>query len=316
MVTVPAGTVFDDFCAWAAAEGLWGPENLSLIPGEVGASAVQNIGAYGVEAKDIIADIRAWDRMEGRFVDIDPVDCAYGYRTSKFKTEWKGRYIITAVTYRLSKTPQPKLDYGGVRKALELTGVGVCPSETCAPPHKGSGRGPLETSSCKAGTQETVGGAGTERSGVEFSEGHTPTALTPQLIRDTIIGIRNQKLPDPAVTGSAGSFFCNPVISREHFAKIVETARKDNGPGYEVPHYVVGDNIKVPAAWMIEQCGFKGAVNGGAQVYPKQPLVIVNASGSATPQEIIGLEQKIIDTIAGKYGIVLHPEVEHVGVSN
>ncbi len=257
-VTIPAGTVFDDFCAWAASEGLWGPENLSLIPGEVGASAVQNIGAYGVEAKDIIAEIRAWDRQEGCFVQIDPADCAYGYRTSKFKTEWKGRYIITAVTYRVSTEPQPKLDYGGVRKAL-------------------------------------------------------PDApLTPQLIRDTIIDIRRKKLPDPEEIGSAGSFFCNPVISKEHFEQIVKTAKEENGPDYEVPHYVVGDLIKVPAAWMIDQCGFKGKRNGGAQVYPGQPLVIVNASGTASPEEIIGLEQQIIDTIAGKYGITLHPEVEHV----
>ena len=258
LVTIPAGTVFDDFCAWAAAEGLWGPENLSLIPGEVGASAVQNIGAYGVEAKDIIAEIRAWDRQEGCFVQIDPADCAYGYRTSKFKTEWKGRYIITAVTYRLSTEPQPKLDYGGVRKAL-------------------------------------------------------PDApLTPQLIRDTIIDIRRKKLPDPEEIGSAGSFFCNPVISKEHFQQIVKTAKEDNGPDYEVPHYDTPDGVKVPAAWMIDQCGFKGATNGGAQVYQNQPLVIVNASGTASPEDIIGLEQRIIDTIANKYGITLHPEVEHI----
>ena len=125
LVTLSAGVVFDEFCAWAAEEGLWGPENLSLIPGEVGASAVQNIGAYGVEAKDIIASIRAYDRSTGQFVTIDPATCAYGYRTSKFKTEWKGRYVITAVTYRLSRTPQPRLDYGGVRKALEEMGVSM-----------------------------------------------------------------------------------------------------------------------------------------------------------------------------------------------
>ena len=268
--TLGAGVVFDDFCAWAAEEGLWGPENLSLIPGEVGASAVQNIGAYGVEAKDIIAKIRAWDRQEGRFVEIDPADCQYGYRTSKFKTEWKGRYIITAVTYRLSYIPQPKLDYGGVRKALK------------------------------------------QRSEAESPGDPTATPLTPQLIRDTIIDIRRQKLPDPEEIGSAGSFFCNPVISKEHFQRIVAIAQEENGPDYQVPHFEVGDQIKVPAAWMIDQCGFKGAVNGGAQVYPKQPLVIVNASGSATPEEIIGLEKRVIDTIAAKYGITLHPEVEHV----
>ena len=308
-VTLGAGVVFDDFCAWAASQGLWGPENLSLIPGEVGASAVQNIGAYGVEAKDIIAGIRAWDRQERRFVDIDPSTCAYGYRTSRFKTDWKNRYVITAVTYRLSVTPQPVLDYGGVRNALMDRGVSVSPAGACAPPHEGRGRGPLNTSSRIAGTQEAMGGAGVERSGTEFHAGLT---LTPQVIRDTIIEIRRKKLPDPAEVGSAGSFFCNPVVSREHFGKIVQTAREDNGPDYAVPHYEMPDGIKVPAAWMIEQCGFKGRRNGGAQVYPGQPLVIVNASGSASPEEIVGLEQTIIQTIADKYGITLHPEVEHI----
>ena len=258
LVRVAAGVVFDDFCAWAASEGLWGPENLSLIPGEVGASAVQNIGAYGVEAKDIIDTVHAFDRQERRFVDIPGTDCGYGYRTSLFKTAWKGRYIITAVTFRLSTAPQPKLDYGGVRKAL--------------------------------GDREPA----------------------PQVIRDTIIGIREQKLPDPKEIGSAGSFFCNPVIEREHFERIVSIAKAENGPEYEVPHYEVGEKVKVPAAWMIDQCGFKGMRLGGAQVYPKQPLVIVNATGSATPEEIVALEQRVIGTIKDKYGIELHPEVEHV----
>ncbi len=258
LVRVAAGVVFDDFCAWAASEDLWGPENLSLIPGEVGASAVQNIGAYGVEAKDIIDTVHAFDRQERRFVDIPGGDCGYGYRTSHFKTDWKGRYIITAVTFRLSTVPQPKLDYGGVRKAL--------------------------------GDREP----------------------SPQVIRETVIGIREQKLPDPKEIGSAGSFFCNPVIEREHFERIVSIAKAENGPEYEVPHYEVGEKVKVPAAWMIDQCGFKGMRLGGAQVYPKQPLVIVNATGSATPEEIVALEQRVIGTIREKYGIELHPEVEHV----
>lgn len=254
LITVSAGVVFDDFCAWAAEEGLWGPENLSLIPGECGASAVQNIGAYGVEAKDILAGIRAYDRQEGRFVDIDPKDCEYGYRTSRFKTEWKGRFVITAVTYRLSREPRPQLDYRG------LSGL---PADTKA-------------------------------------------------IREAIIAIRRKKLPDPEEIGSAGSFFCNPVIDREHFERIVAIAKADNGPDYAVPHYEVGDQIKVPAAWMIEQCGFKGRRLGGAQVYPNQPLVIVNASGEASPEEIVGLEKQVIDGVKAKYGITLHPEVEHV----
>jgi len=219
---------------------------------------VQNIGAYGVEAKDIIETVHAFDRTARAFVDIPGADCGYGYRTSLFKTDWKGRYIVTAVTFRLSAVPCPRLDYGGVRKAL-------------------ADREP-----------------------------------TPQAIRDTVIGIREQKLPDPAVVGSAGSFFCNPVIGREHFERIVATAREDNGPAYEVPHYDVGERVKVPAAWMIDQCGFKGMRLGGAQVYPKQPLVIVNATGKATPEEIIALERRVIDTVRDKYGIELHPEVEHI----
>ena len=286
-VTAEAGVVFDEFCAWAASEGLWGPENLSLIPGEVGASAVQNIGAYGVEAKDIIETVHAFDRTTRSFVDIPAAECGYGYRTSRFKTEWKGRYIITAVTFRLSIVPQPKLDYGGIRKALTAKYPQVGVEGKNAPPSQ-------------------------EPRAAQVSESMA-TALTPQMIRDTVIAIREEKLPDPKETGSAGSFFCNPVISREHFAKMVETARKDNGPDYEVPHYEVGDRIKVPAAWMIDQCGFKGMCEGGAQVYPKQPLVIVNATGNATPEEIVSLERRIIDTIRDKYGIELHPEVEHVG---
>ena len=292
-VTIGAGTVFDDFCAWAASENLWGPENLSLIPGECGASAVQNIGAYGVEAKDIIAVIRAWDMLERKFVDIDPADCQYGYRTSSFKTEWKGRYIITSVTYKLSKEPNPILDYGGVRRAIEESFGGVL-SQTCGHPRPHKREGPIADGRGRS-EAETVW------------EG-----ISPKLVRDTIIAIRRKKLPDPEEIGSAGSFFCNPVISREHFEQIVKTAKEDNGPDYEVPHYEVPGGIKVPAAWMIEQCGFKGAANGGAQVYRNQPLVIVNATGTATPEEIIGLEQRVIDTIYTKYGITLHPEVEHV----
>ena len=257
LVTCGAATLFDDFCAWAAAEGLWGPENLSLIPGECGASAVQNIGAYGVEVKDILADIRAWDRVEGRFVNIDPATCGYGYRKSNFKTVWKGRYVITAVTYRLSKAPIPRLEYKGLKAKVE-------------------------------GMASTLA------------------------IRNAVIAIRREKLPEPEEIGSAGSFFCNPVVPQEVFERVMAIAQKENGPDVKVPHFVQEDGIKIPAAWLIDQCGFKGAVNGGAQVWQNQPLVIVNASGSASPEEIIGLENRIIGAIAEKYGITLKPEVEHV----
>ncbi len=300
-VRVAAGVVFDDFCAWAASEGLWGPENLSLIPGEVGASAVQNIGAYGVEAKDIIDTVHAFDRMTRSFVDIPGVDCGYGYRTSLFKTDWKGRYIITSVTFRLSTVPQPKLDYGGVRKAIEKR-IEDMGSETYATLGLSEGGAHLwegRRSRSDRRVSDPVPSVPEE-------------CLTPQFIRDTVIGIREQKLPDPKEIGSAGSFFCNPVIDRDHFERIVAIAKAENGPDYEVPHYDVGERVKVPAAWMIDQCGFKGMRLGGAQVYPKQPLVIVNATGKATPEEIVALEQRVIGTIKEKYGIELHPEVEHV----
>ncbi|MBR0052899.1 MAG: FAD-binding protein [Bacteroidales bacterium] len=312
LVRIPAGVVFDDFCAWAAQEGLWGPENLSLIPGEVGASAVQNIGAYGVEAKDIIETVHAFDLRERRFVDIPAADCGYGYRTSNFKTVWKGRYIITAVTFRLSLAPTPVLDYGGVRKALDARFLDSDLS--------GSARNDRTTASAEEVASvispKVEGPAPVIPSSAKESDVVMPDLighLTPRMIRETIIAIREKKLPDPAKVGSAGSFFCNPVISREHFERIVATAREENGPDCEVPHYEVGDRVKVPAAWMIDQCGFKGMRLGGAQVYPNQPLVIVNATGDATPQEIIALEQRVIDTIRKKYGIELHPEVEHVG---
>ena len=297
LVRVGAGVVFDDFCAWAAQEGLWGPENLSLIPGEVGASAVQNIGAYGVEAKDIIDTVHAFDRTTRTFVDIPGSECGYGYRTSLFKTAWKGRYLITSVTFRLSTTPQPKLDYGGVRKALEARFLDFARNDRGSFARNDRG-------SFARNDKDTV--ISTK------AEGRVEKSITPQIIRDTIIDIRRQKLPDPEEIGSAGSFFCNPVIEREHFERIVALAKEENGPEYEVPHYDVGDRVKVPAAWMIDQCGFKGMRLGGAQVYPKQPLVIVNATGSATPEEIVALERRVIDTIRAKYDIELHPEVEHV----
>ena len=263
-VSVGAGVVFDDFCDWAAKEGLWGVENLSYIPGEVGASAVQNIGAYGVEVKDVIRKVYCYDTVEEEFVNFSVEECEYGYRDSIFKDpEIKGRYIVTHVVFQLSLTPQPKLDYGHLNDAVNAA----------------AGDG----------------------------------ALTPALIRRIIIKIRKEKLPEPSVMGSAGSFFKNPVISPEHFARIEAAAKAEHGPDYKVPHYDLPDStVKIPAAWMIEQCGWKGKRSGNAAVYDKQPLVIVNYTGEAYPEEIIGLEKRIIESVSRKFGIELHPEVEHI----
>ncbi len=265
LVSAGSGVVFDDLCDWAAKEGLWGLENLSYIPGEVGASAVQNIGAYGVEVKDVIRTVFCYDTVEEEFTRFDVADCKYGYRDSWFKNpDVKGRYIVTHVVFALSKDPQPKLEYGHIKDAVLAGGV-------------------------------------------------SEADLTPMMIRKVIIKTRKEKLPEPSVMGSAGSFFKNPVITKEHFGRIEAAAKAEKGADYNVPHYDLPDGmIKVPAAWMIEQCGWKGRRSGNAAVYDKQPLVIVNYTGDAYPEEILGLERRIIASVKEKFGVDLHPEVEHI----
>lgn len=261
LVEAGAGVTFDDFCAWAADNELWGIENLSGIPGEVGASAVQNIGAYGVEVKDVITQVKCFDFMSGNEVSFSNAECRYGYRDSMFKhAPAKGRYAVLSVMFSLSKAPMPKLDYGNIRAEL--------------PPEK------------------------------EYA---------PDDIRRTVIRIRDAKLPDPKVLGSAGSFFKNPVITPEQYAAVEAVAKAEHGDDCRVPHFVLPDGmVKVPAAWMIEQCGFKGMECGNVAVYHKQPLVIVNLTGKAQPSEIVEMEQRVIDGVKEKFNITLHPEVEHV----
>ena len=295
LVSVGAGVVFDDFCDWAAKEGLWGVENLSYIPGEVGASAVQNIGAYGVEVKDVIKTVYCYDTVEEEFVSFDVEDLEYGYRDSAFKDpEIKGRYIVTHVVFALSRTPQPKLDYGHLKEAVASF---VSPSSDPRP--------------ATASLTHPLAGGGMSLTGDTNNAMEKP--LTPAVIRKAIIKIRKEKLPEPSVMGSAGSFFKNPVISAEHFAKIEAAAKAELGADYKVPRYELPDGtVKVPAAWLIEQCGWKGKRSGGAAVYDKQPLVIVNYTGDAYPEEIIGMERRIIASVKSKFDIDLHPEVEHI----
>ena len=292
-VSVGAGVVFDDFCAWAAKEGLWGVENLSYIPGEVGASAVQNIGAYGVEVKDVIRKVYCYDTQEEEFVHFDVEECGYGYRDSIFKRpEIKGRYIVTHVVFALSRAPQPKLEYGHLKDAVAEV------ASSSSDPRLRKLRHPLA-------------GGGTSLPSDAASAGEA--GLTPEMIRKVIIKIRKEKLPEPSVKGSAGSFFKNPVVPMEHFLKIEAAAKAEHGSDYKVPHYDLPDGmVKIPAAWMIEQCGWKGKRSGGAAVWDKQPLVIVNHTGEAYPEEIIGLEKRIIASVRTRFGVELHPEVEHV----
>ena len=289
LVSVGSGVVCDDFCAWAAKEGLWGVENLSYIPGEVGASAVQNIGAYGVEVKDVIHKVYCYDTLEEEFVSFSVEECGYGYRDSIFKKpEVKGRYIVTHVVFALSREPKPCLEYGHLREAVANA------ASLSSDPRLPAGRHPLAEGGMSLTSDTTF-------------------VPTPAQIRKAIIKIRKEKLPEPSVKGSAGSFFKNPVISAEHFAKIEAAAKAELGADYKVPHYAFPDGtVKVPAAWMIEQCGWKGKRSGGAAVWDKQPLVIVNYTGEAYPEEIIGLEKRIIASVKAKFGVDLHPEVEHV----
>ena len=318
-VSVGAGVVFDDFCAWAAKEGLWGVENLSYIPGEVGASAVQNIGAYGVEVKDVIHKVYCYDTVEEEFVSFSVEECEYGYRDSIFKDpEIKGRYIVTHVVFALSREPRPRLDYGHLKEAV-TSAYGECQSVPEAPSQASLGPSPYPVNHPKNpqifGDPEKVGKCLFHTNGTSPENGDASIEryLTPEMIRRVIIKIRKEKLPEPSVMGSAGSFFKNPVITMEHYLRIEAAAKAEHGPDCKVPHYDLPDGmVKVPAAWMIEQCGWKGRRSGGAAVYDKQPLVIVNYSGEAYPEEIIGLERRIIASVKAKFGVDLHPEVEHI----
>ena len=253
VVRVGAGEVWDDFVAYTVAKGWYGAENLSLIPGEVGASAVQNIGAYGVEAKDLIVKVETVEVATGKERVFDNVECGYAYRESVFKLSLKGQYIVTKVSYRLKKTPCYHLDYGNVRTELEKSGC----------------------------------------------------ALTLENVREGIIKIREAKLPDPKVQGNAGSFFMNPIVPRTQFEALL--AQYPRMPYYEVD----ACRVKIPAAWMIDQCGWKGKQLGNAGVHHNQALVLVNCGG-ATGEEIIRLSEAIRESVSEKFGVSISPEVNFI----
>lgn len=250
-MTCGSGEVWDDMVATSIKAGYYGMENLSLIPGDVGASAVQNIGAYGMEASDLILCVWMIEIPTGKPWMIGNEDCEYGYRLSRFKQDWKNRFLITRVTYSLARTFQPHLDYGNIRQELERRGI------------------------------------------------KEPTA---QQVRDIIIDIRNAKLPDPKVMGNAGSFFMNPIVTRHKYEKLAALYS-------DMPHYKVDSrHEKIPAGWMIEQCGWKGKSLGRAGVHDKQALVLVNLGG-ATGAEIVALSDAIRKDVKTKFDIDIHPEV-------
>ncbi len=256
--TATAGFVMDKLCLVAADKGFWGLENLSGIPGEVGASAVQNVGAYGVEAGDIIKVVHALDTSTLEERSFSPHELDFGYRDSFFKhPENRDRFIVTEVTFALSTEAAPKLGYAHLDSLVR---------ERCGDP------------------------------------------ITPMAVREAVISMRDAKLPDPSVTGSAGSFFKNPVVDRRVFEQICS----DN-PDVTVPHFDLPDNkVKIPAAWLIDRAGFKGRRTGGAEVWTGQPLVIVNITGNATGADVVSLEMAIKTEVNLRFGIDLSPEVEHL----
>jgi len=246
-----AGLEWDKLVLYAVNKGYGGIENLSDIPGNLGASPVQNIGAYGVEAKDTIHEVHLVSFHDGSTKTLSNCECNFGYRTSIFKNKLKNRYLVDSVTFRLTKNPVFVTHYGNVQQELEKKGT-----------------------------------------------------INLKNIRETIIEIRNSKLPKPSEIGNAGSFFKNPVIP-ESEAHIL----KQQFP--EMPFYPSEyGQVKLAAGWLIEQCGLKGysLPNGKAGVHDKQALVIVN-KGNATGAEILEVSHLVQLKVFEKFDINLEPEV-------
>lgn len=247
-VRVGAGVVWDDFVACCVEHGWYGAENLSLIPGEVGASAVQNIGAYGVEVKDLISSVETIN-IQGDKRVYQSDECEYAYRKSLFKQPEMKSVFVTYVNFRLSKKEHYTLDYGTIRQELAKY-----------------------------------------------------PAVDLRTLRKVIIDIRESKLPDPKILGNAGSFFMNPIVPRAQFEELLR-------PYPAMPHYDVDvDRVKIPAGWMIDQCGWKGKTLGLAAVHDKQALVLVNLGG-AEGKDVVALSDAVRASVKAKFGIEIYPEV-------
>jgi UDP-N-acetylmuramate dehydrogenase len=254
IVEAGAGESWHGLVGWTLDNGFPGLENLALIPGTVGASPVQNIGAYGVELEDRFESLDAVGLVTGRTVTLDAAMCRFAYRDSVFKHAdsggLAGKAVITRVRFRLPKPWKPVLGYLDLERKMHDAGV----------------RSP-----------------------------------TPRQIFDWVCAIRQAKLPDPARIGNAGSFFKNPVVSPEQCRDII-------GRDPEIVHYALPDGtMKLAAGWMIDACGWKGKTIGGAGVYERQALVLVNR-GTATGGEVVTLARAIEESVYGRFGIRLQPE--------
>jgi UDP-N-acetylmuramate dehydrogenase len=249
-VEVMAGEDWDGFVSWCVGQNLGGLENLSYIPGQVGSSPVQNIGAYGTELKDVFESLNAIEIATGKIRNFQTSECNFGYRLSTFKTENKGKFIIWSVVFKLFKNPRPVITYPALAEIFAKKKIS------------------------------------------------DPDILQ---VREAIITVRKNKLPEVAQTGSAGSFFKNPVIST---AQSTELKNKYN----DIQAFVSENGVKIAAGWLIEKCGWKGYRDGDAGVWPKQALVLVNY-GNATGEQILSLALKITDSVEKTFEIRLEPEV-------
>jgi UDP-N-acetylmuramate dehydrogenase len=249
---VGAGEVWHEFVLYCVAHNYGGVENLSLIPGTVGAAPVQNIGAYGVEIKDVLESVRCWNLETEAFEEYENADCGFGYRDSIFKGALKHKVIITSVVFVLNKHPVFNTSYGNIQQELNEMGV---------------------------------------------------AGLSVKNISDAVIRIRSSKLPDPAIIGNAGSFFKNPEVTLEQFDALKSAF--PGVPGFNVP----GQKMKVPAGWLIEQCGWKGFREDDYGVHKNQALVLVNY-GKAKGEDILHLSERIIASVAAQFGILLEREVQ------
>jgi len=249
-VRVGSGVVWDDFVDECVSRGWYGVENLSLIPGQVGAAAVQNIGAYGAEARDVIVAVSAVDLTDAQVRVFSNAECGYGYRHSIFKLPQNKRFVITSVYFRLSLAECYSLSYGGLKDITE-----------------------------------------------------------PSLrkVRDTVIRIRREKLPEPSEVGSAGSFFMNPVVPVSRFAELQHTY--PDIPHYPAPDGNGGAQVKLAAGWLIEQCGWRGRTLGPVGVWERQALVLVNRGG-ASGADVLSLASAIISSVKDKFGVELMMEAE------
>lgn len=249
-VRAGAGVSWHEFVMYCIRNNWGGIENLSLIPGTVGAAPMQNIGAYGVEIKDVFSELQALNIADLSIQSFSNEACRFGYRESVFKNELKNQFIILNVTIQLKRVPEYNISYGTISNELEAMGV---------------------------------------------------KDLSVKAVSDAVIRIRSAKLPNPAVIGNAGSFFKNPVLSGLDFDKVQQVHPA-------IHFFKTGEGIKVPAAWLIEQCGFKGYREGDVGCHKTQPLVIVNY-GNASGKEIYDFSEKVIDAVNQKFGILLKREV-------